>query len=51
MTPGRTNAAARLLPAATLYWNWPPEALKNWGRIDPNLNDYHSEQMENRRTF
>jgi len=24
----------------------PPEAPKNWGQINPNLNDYLSDQME-----
>jgi hypothetical protein len=23
----------------------PPEATKNWGQINPNLNDYHSDPM------
>jgi len=26
--------------------NSPPEAPKNWGQINPNLNDYHSDPME-----
>jgi hypothetical protein len=50
-TPGRTNRAARLLTAARLYFNSPPEAPKNWGQINPNLNDYHSDQMEFSSTF
>jgi len=31
-TPGRTDRAARLLTAARLYFNSPPEAPKNWGK-------------------
>jgi len=45
-TPGRSDCAARLLTAARLYLNSPPEALKNWGQINPNLNDYNSDPME-----
>jgi hypothetical protein len=45
-TPGQSDRAARLLTAARLYFNSPPEAPKTWGQIDPNLNDYHSDPME-----
>jgi len=45
-TPGRRDRAARLLTAALLYLNSAPEAPKNWGQINPNLNDYHSDPME-----
>jgi len=31
--------------------NSPPEAAKNWGQINPNLNDYHSDPMEISSTF
>jgi len=51
MTPGRSDRAARLLTAARLYLNSPPEAPKNWGQIHPNLNDYHSDPMEISSTF
>jgi len=51
MTPGRSDPAARLLTAARLYLNSPPEAPKNWGQINPNLNDYHSDPMEISSTF
>jgi len=51
MTPGRSNHAARILTAARLYLNSPPEAPNNWGQIDPNLNDYHSNPMEISSTF
>jgi len=50
-TPGRSNRAARLLAAARLYLNSPPELPKNWGRVNPNLDDYHSDPMEISRTF
>jgi len=50
-TPGWSDRAARLLTAARLYLNSPPEAPKNWGQIHPNLNDYHSDPMEIRRKF
>jgi len=51
MTPGRSNRAAPLLTAARLCWNSPPEAPKNWGQINPNLNDYHSDPLEICSTF
>jgi len=35
-TPGRSDRAARLLTAARLYFNSPPEAPKTWGQINPN---------------
>jgi len=44
--PGQSERAARLLTAARLYLNSLPGAPKNWGHIDPILNDYHSDQME-----
>jgi hypothetical protein len=31
--------------------NSPPEASKNWGQINPNLNDYHSNSMAIGSTF
>jgi hypothetical protein len=46
MTPGRSDRAARLLTTARLYLNSPPETTKNWGQINPNLNNYHSDPME-----
>jgi hypothetical protein len=39
------------LTATRLYFNSPPEAPKNWGQINPNLNDYHSDPMEISSTF
>jgi hypothetical protein len=44
-TPGRSDRAARLLTAASLYFYSLPEAPKNRGRINPNLTDYHSDPM------
>ena len=46
MTIGRRDRAAYLVTAPRLYLDWPPEALKNWGQINPNLIDYHSYTME-----
>ena len=45
--PGRSDLAAHLGTAARLYLNSPPEAPKNLGKINPNLNNYHSDSMEN----
>jgi len=45
-TPGRSDRAACSLTAARLYFELPPEATRNCGQIDPNLNDYHSDPME-----
>jgi len=50
-TPGRIDRTARILTAAGLYLNSPPEAPKNWRQINPNLNDYHSDPMEISSTF
>jgi len=50
-TPGQSDRAARLLTTARLYLNSPPEAPKNWGQINTNLNDYHSDPMEISSTF
>jgi len=50
-TPGQSYRAARLLTAPWLYLNSPHETPKNWGQINPNLNDYHSDPMEISSTF
>jgi len=50
-TPGRSDHAGRLLTPTRLYLNSPPEAPKNLGQINPNLNDYHSDPMEISSTF
>jgi len=50
-TPGRSDRAAHFLTTARLYLNSPPEAPKNLGQINPNLNDYHSDPMEISSTF
>jgi len=39
------------MTVARLYLNSPPEGTKNWGQINPNLNDYHSDQMQISSTF
>ena len=50
-TPGQSDHAAPLVTAARLYSIRPPESPKNWGRVNPNLNDYHSDPMEISSTF
>jgi hypothetical protein len=50
-TPGPSDHAACLLSAARFCLNSPPEAPKNWGQINSNLNDYHSNPMEISSTF
>jgi len=50
-TPGRSNRAAPLLNAARLHFNSPHEALNNWGKFNPNLNDYYSDPMEMTSVF
>jgi hypothetical protein len=50
-TPGQSDRAPRLLTAARLYLNSPPEAPKYWGQINPNLNDYHCNPKEISSTF
>ena len=50
-TPGRSDCASRSSPAARLYLNSPPSSLKNWGQVDPDLRDYHSNPMGISSTF
>jgi hypothetical protein len=50
-TCGRFNRPARLFPTSRLYFNLAPAETKNWGEINPNLYDYHSDQMEISSTF
>jgi len=50
-THGRSDCVAHSLTTASLYFNSPPEAPKNWGQINQNLNDYHSDPMEISSTF
>jgi len=45
-TPGRSDCAARILTPARLCLNSSPEAPQNWGQINPNPNDYHSDPIE-----
>jgi hypothetical protein len=51
MTPGRSDRATRLLTTTILYLNTLPGAPRNRGKIDPNLEDYHSDPMEMSSTF
>jgi hypothetical protein len=50
-TPGQSDHAVRLLTATRLYLNSPPERPKNWGQINPNLIDFHSDPIEFSSTF
>jgi len=50
-TPGRSDHTACLVTTARLHLNSPPEAPKNWGQINPNVNNYHSDPMESSSTF
>jgi hypothetical protein len=50
-TPGWSDRAAHLLTATMLYLHSRPAAPKNWGQINPNLNDYHSNPREIGNTF
>jgi hypothetical protein len=34
-----------------LYLNFPPESPQNWGKINPNLNDYHFDTLDISSTF
>jgi hypothetical protein len=45
-TPGQSDRPVRLLTAAKLYLNLPPELPQTWGQINRNLDDYHSDRME-----
>jgi len=51
MTLGLSNRAVHLLTAARLYLNSPPEEPQNWGQVNPNHNDYHSDPIEISCTF
>jgi len=51
MTPRWCDHAACVLAAARLYSDSLPEAPKNWGQINLNLNDFHSDPMEMSCTF
>jgi len=45
-TPRRSDRAECILTDARLHLNPPPEAPKNWGQINPNLDDYHSNPVK-----
>jgi len=51
MTPRQSDHAAHLLTATRLYLYSLPELRKNWGQINPNLDDYHSDSIEIHTTF
>jgi len=50
-TPGGSDHPARLLTAASLHLNSPPESPNNWGQVNRNLIHYHSDPMEISSTF
>jgi hypothetical protein len=50
-TPAWSDRTVHFLTAARIVLNFPPEATKNWGQINPNLNNYHSDPMQLRSTF
>ena len=45
-TPWRSDCAGRILTAARLYCNSPPESPMSWEQFNPNNPDYHSDPME-----
>jgi len=51
ITPGWSDHAVCYLTATRLNWILQPEVPKTWGQINSNLNDYHSDPMENTCTF
>jgi len=50
-TPEGSERAACSLTSAMLCLNAPTEAPKNWGQMNPNLDDYHSDTLEISSTF
>jgi len=46
MKPGRSYRAAYLWTATRLYLNSPPETPTNWGQVNLNVNDDHSNPIE-----
>jgi len=51
MTPRRSDPAACLFSTSWLYLISPPESPMNRGKVNPNLNNYHSDPMEFRGSF
>jgi len=51
MTSRRSDHAVRWFTATGLYLNSPPGAPTNWGQINPNHHQYHSDPMEISSTF
>jgi len=50
-TPERSDRAVHSLTTARLYFCSPHVAPKNWGQINPSLNNYHSNPMRMSITF
>jgi len=50
-TPGRSDRAAHIFPAARLCLNSPHAGPNTWGQTNPNLNDYHSNPMDISTTY
>jgi len=50
-TPGWCDRAAHFLTATRLYLKSPSELAQNWGQINRNLTDYHSDPIEIGSTF
>jgi len=46
MTPICSDRPAPSLTATRLYLNSPAKLPQNWGQVDPDLNNYHSDPME-----
>jgi len=51
LSPGQCNRATPRLTVARLYLNSAPESPKNWGQVNPNVNEYHSHSMKISSTF
>jgi hypothetical protein len=51
MTTRHSDRTAPLLTAARLYLISPPQSPKNWGQVNPNHNDNHSDPFEISSTF
>jgi len=49
--PSQSDCAVSLLTAARLNSNSPPEMPQNWGQINPNFHDHHSDPREISSTF
>lgn len=45
ITPRQTDHTVHLPPAGRLYFISPHEQQQNWGQVDPDVNNYHSDPM------